>query len=125
METGCVGVDLVELERWKARASQFVHSSQNPARSFRLLRDKVVSLFGLGDLRLPIKQDRRKPYPCSLTPVASDVHACVQEDTIEVQRPCCIAPVVCVAGGVDGADDYSIGTLVLRPWPPGDLNHQP
>lgn len=51
MALGFVGVDLADLEGWKARALQIVRRSQDPMRSMKLLRVRAASLFDFGHRR--------------------------------------------------------------------------
>lgn len=49
MALGCLGVDPMELERFKARALKIVRSLRDPGRCLQLMRAKVVSFLGSSD----------------------------------------------------------------------------
>jgi hypothetical protein len=89
-----VGVDLVELEGWRARALLIARSSPDPARSLRVMRDKAAALFGLGDLRPAIKRQRGTPAPESSTSEATNAQAVGQVGRTEEERPCSFGPAV-------------------------------
>lgn len=93
-----MGVDLVELEGWRARALLIARSSPDPARSLRVMRDKAAALFGLGDLRPANKRQRETPAPESSTSEATNTQAVGQVGRTEEERPCSLEPAVLEAG---------------------------
>ena len=114
MVVGCVGVDLVELDGWRARALLIARSSPDPARSLQVMRDKAAALFGLGDLR-------QREIPVS---ESTNTRADGQEGRIVDEQPCCFEPAILEAAG--GAATNAVQTdcpreQVMPRW--GDLAH--